>query len=62
ERFRDRLGYAVHLLHPTAADLAVGQLPSGWGFLYWGLRWFRLAGLLNAAERPKQAAVQGEVQ
>jgi hypothetical protein len=47
ERFRDRAGYAARLLRPTASDLAALRLPRGLGFLYWGVRWLRLTGLLK---------------
>ncbi len=56
ERFRDRLGYAFHLLRPTAGDLAAVGLPARWSFLYWGLRWLRLAGWLNADRKYGQVA------
>jgi len=47
ERFRDRARYAARLLRPTAGDLAALRLPRGLGFLYWGVRWLRLSGLLK---------------
>jgi len=47
ERFRDRARYAARLLRPTASDLAALHLPRGLGFLYWGVRWLRLSGLLK---------------
>ncbi|MGH9789110.1 MAG: nucleotidyltransferase domain-containing protein [Candidatus Acidiferrales bacterium] len=47
ERFRDRARYAARLLRPTASDLAALPLPRGLGFLYWGVRWLRLGGLLK---------------
>jgi len=47
ERFRDRARYAARLLRPTAGDLAALPLPRGLGFLYWGVRWLRLSGLLK---------------
>ncbi len=47
ERFRDRARYAARLLRPTASDLAALSLPRGLGFLYWGVRWLRLSGLLK---------------
>jgi hypothetical protein len=47
ERFSDRVGYAARLLRPTASDLAALPLPRGLGFLYWGVRWLRLSGLLK---------------
>lgn len=56
ERFRDRVRYGVHLLRPTASDLAAVALPRGFGFAYWGVRWLRLAGLLAEPERRAPAA------
>ncbi|MGH9812310.1 MAG: nucleotidyltransferase family protein [Candidatus Acidiferrales bacterium] len=47
ERLRDRARYAARLLRPTAGDLAALPLPRGLGFLYWGVRWLRLSGLLK---------------
>ncbi len=47
ERFGDRVRYAARLLRPTAGDLAALRLPRGLGFLYWGVRWLRLSGLLR---------------
>lgn len=47
ERFGDRASYAARLLRPTASDLAALPLPRGLGFLYWGVRWLRLGGLLK---------------
>jgi len=51
ERLADRLRYFAFLLQPTAGDLAAAPLPRGLGFLYWGVRWFRLAGVLDAGHK-----------
>ncbi len=47
ERYRDRVSYAARLLRPTASDLAALRLPRSLSFLYWGVRWLRLSGLLR---------------
>lgn len=57
DRVRDRLGYAVRLLRPTASDLAAVRLPRSLSFLYWGTRWLRLAGLLGQALKRAPATV-----
>ena len=61
ERLAHRLRYAAFLLRPTAGDLAAAPLPRGLGFLYWGVRWLRLAGVLNAGDerQPALAGVRG---
>ena len=61
ERRRDRVRYAAFLLRPTASDLAALPLPRALGFLYWGVRWLRLAGVLNAGDErePALAGVRG---
>lgn len=59
EDFRDRLGYAARLLRPTSADLAAVRLPRSLGFVYWGVRWVRLAGLLPNSGKRVPVAVHG---
>ncbi|MCI0402830.1 MAG: nucleotidyltransferase family protein [Acidobacteria bacterium] len=56
ERYRDRARYVARLLRPTASDLAALRLPRSLGFLYWGVRWLRLTGLLkNGWKRESQS-------
>jgi hypothetical protein len=57
ERLADRLRYAAFLLRPTPRDLAVAPLPRGLGFLYWAVRWLRLAGVLDAGREREPALV-----
>ena len=57
ERRRDQARYLLRLLRPSAADLAAVSLPGGLGFLYWGVRWLRLSGLLKGAAGRQPAAV-----
>jgi len=60
ERRRDRLAYLAFLLRPTAADLGAASMPAGLGFLSWGVRWLRLAGLLEGSgARPAPAEARG---
>jgi len=56
ERRRDQARYAARLLRPSAGDLAAVSLPDGLGFLYWGVRWLRLSGVLRSAPRHQPAA------
>jgi len=58
ERLAHRLRYAAFLLRPTAGDLAAAPLPRGLGFLYWGVRWLRLAGVVDAG-REREPALAG---
>jgi hypothetical protein len=59
ERSRDRARYAARLLRPTAADLEALRLPRGLHFLYWGVRWLRLGGLLKNGWKRHPAAAHG---
>jgi hypothetical protein len=56
ERRRDQARYLARLLRPSAADLAAVSLPGGLGFLYWGVRWLRLSGMMKGAARHQPAA------
>ena len=56
ERRRDQARYLARLLRPSAGDLAVVSLPGGLGFLYWGVRWLRLGGVLKSAARHQPVA------
>ncbi len=57
ERRRDQARYLARLLRPSAGDLAAVSLPGGLGFLYWGVRWLRLSGMMKGAARHQPAAV-----
>ncbi len=56
ERRRDQARYLARLLRPSAADLAAVSLPGGLGFLYWGVRWLRLSGMMRGAAHRQPAA------
>ncbi|HXE75813.1 MAG TPA: nucleotidyltransferase family protein [Candidatus Xenobia bacterium] len=55
ERRRDQVRYLLRLLRPSAGDLAAVSVPGRLGFLYWGVRWLRLSGLLKGAARHQPA-------
>jgi len=56
ERRRDQARYLARLLRPSAGDLAAVSLPGGLGFLYWGVRWLRLGGVLKGGAGQQHAA------